>query len=415
MPLTAPFGVVGGLMYINRINMINEMTYNKTFEESKLIAKAINGNLSEDEQTKFNHWLNRSEENRSVYARFSSPDFLHKHTANASQIDWEQEYNKFMKRKARARRQRQITKTLRYAAMILLIVLSGFQVSTMLTDNDEQQITENVASIVSGKAILMLEDGQEVVLSDSLSSCYEQDGAQLTVSGSKLSYNTEKSAKSKEVIYNTLIIPRTGEFFVTLTDGTQVWLNSESTLRYPVTFSGEKRQVYLEGEAFLKVAPNSKMPFVVISGQSEIEVLGTEFNLRSYNNEPNIFVTLIEGSVNMKSSTSHETMLLKPGEQGTVVKINGAISKQEVDPYQYIAWKDGRLAFESAHVEEIISQLARLYDLQIVYADSSVKQISFTCDIRRNATIDSVIKIIESTGLIKLTLNGDVLTIASNN
>lgn len=388
--------------------------YKQILEDSELIAKAINGTLSEDEQKKFEQWINHSEVNRMAYAKFSSPEFLNAYTAKASQIDWKKEYRKFLRRRNISHSRELIAKTLRYAAMIALIALSGFQISTMLQPNEESSEVDSIASIVSSKAILMLEDGQEVVISDSMSSCYEQNGAQLTVIGSKLSYNTEKQAKNKDVVYNTLTIPRTGEFFVTLTDGTQIWLNSESTLRYPVTFSGDKRKVYLEGEAFLKVASNSKMPFVVVSGQSEIEVLGTEFNIRSYNNEPNIFVTLVEGSVCMKSSISQEMMMLMPGEQGSVIKTKGTISKRDVDSYQYTAWKDGRLVFESTTVENIISQLARLYDLQVVYTDSKIKQLSFTCDIKRNATIDSVIKIMESTGLINLTLNGDILTIASN-
>ena len=206
-------------------------------------------------------------------------------------------------------------------------------------------------------------------------------------------------------IFNTLQIPRGGEYFLTLADGTEVWLNAETEIRYPVQFTGNKRVVYLDGEAYFTVAPDKKKPFTVVSTHASVSVLGTQFNFRAYPDEQDVQTTLVSGSVIMQSEKYKQQIKLVPGEQGVLEKRSANLTKQEVNTYLYTAWKDGRFAFRDARLEDLFNILARWYDLSIFYQSPEAKDIRFTGDLNKTDDFKSILKIIEQNERVTFTVN----------
>ena len=182
-------------------------------------------------------------------------------------------------------------------------------------------------------------------------------------------------------------------------------MNAESEIRYPVRFTGSKREIFLEGEAFLTVTPNKEKPFVVVSSKASVTVLGTEFNFRAYPDEENVQTTLVEGSVIMQSARYKQQIRLIPGEQGTLEIETGKLYKQEVNTYLYTAWKDGRFAFRNTRLEELFNILSRWYDLHVFYLNPEAKDIRFTGDINKTEDFNAILKIIENNERVIFNVN----------
>ncbi|HEY6900969.1 MAG TPA: FecR domain-containing protein [Puia sp.] len=217
------------------------------------------------------------------------------------------------------------------------------------------------------KATLLLADGSVVALDDAKNGeLARQGGSQVVKINGKLAY-TPSAANNAEVLYNTISTPRGGQYQVELADGTKVWLNAASSLHFPTAFTGKERSVEITGEAYLEVARNKNQPFVVVVNGSRIEVLGTSFNVSAYEDEKQLTTTLLEGSVKFVSG-SNET-LLAPGQQSRLS--NGRVRRLDnVDVSAVVAWKNGMFHFEDATMETVMKQLARWYDVDLVYEDS---------------------------------------------
>ncbi len=212
-------------------------------------------------------------------------------------------------------------------------------------------------------AILTLADHSQVLLDTIKDGVIValQGGAKARVVNGNLIYDT----KGSEVVYNTIATPNGRQYQVTLPDGTNVWLNSGSSIRYPTAFLGAERRVDITGEAYLEVTKNAKMPFRVnLDKKTEIQVLGTRFNVNAYNDEPIIMTTLLEGSVNVK--VDGQTQILTPGQQAQV-KGKERINVVNADVNQVVAWKNGLFDFTGKDVKSVLRELARWYDLDLVY------------------------------------------------
>ena len=211
-----------------------------------------------------------------------------------------------------------------------------------------------------------------------------------------------------EMEYNTLRVPRGGEFELTLTDGTVITLNSDSEVRYPVKFSGEERRIYLSGEAFLDVAKDAKHPFIVAVGNSEIRVLGTSFNVQAYATEGKVFTTLVEGAVEM--SSGNEKIKLNPGEQ-CVADSTGILTKHKVDTELYTGWKEGKLIFREQTLETVMKTLARWYNIEVIFENPEAKKILFTGNVRRYDSFEKILKMLEVTGDTRFEVNGNKVSV----
>lgn len=286
------------------------------------------------------------------------------------------------------------------AAVLLFVFFNAVydRDSLQVQKTIKASVVNNTIKIGSDKATLTTEDGTTIVLEKGKS----YSAQNLSSNGEQLVYNNTAESK-KAIPYNYLTIPRGGEFFLKLADGTQVWLNSESKLKYPVSFvDGETRKVELVyGEAYFEVSPSTEhrgAKFQVLTGIQEIEVIGTQFNVKAYKDEDVIYTTLAEGKVAVAIGDQRE--ILKPSQQLTLNKLNKNRVVAEVDVYSETAWKKGLFAFKSKNLKEIMQVLSRWYDVDVVFEDKSLENIEFKGVLNKNQNIEEILILIKKTKFI---------------
>ena len=269
-----------------------------------------------------------------------------------------------------------------------------------------------VTEVPRHEVVLRLANGETVQVRSLQDSVGLREGsAQIWVDTSSfMAYRPMQEMQPDTLVYNVLSVPRSCEYRLRLADGTMVWLNSDSELRYPVQFAGQERRVFLSGEAYFEVAKDARHPFVVEVGHAEIEVLGTSFNVYSYLEEQKTEATLVEGKV--RFSAGGQEVTLSPGEQG-VWDTAGHLDKREVDVYPYIAWKDGKFVFRKRTLEEVMRIVSRWYNVNIVFEDTVSKQVSFSGNIRRYDDFSQVVGMLEMTGGLEFKIEGKTIYIAA--
>lgn len=223
------------------------------------------------------------------------------------------------------------------------------------------------------------------------------DGSKKVLNDGKITYNPSK-IKEKKDQYNLITTPRSGTYQVQLPDGTNVWLNAASSIRFPTDFTGNERRVEIKGEAFFSVAKNAEKPFVVSVNDAEITVLGTQFNVMAYQDEKALKTTLVEGSV-VFSNQGSKKVVLKPGQQSLLTKAGGIEVLDHVDVENVVAWKNGFFDFNGDNIESVTRQFARWYDVEIVMNKSS--NDLFYAKIPKNTMLLDVLKALELTGKIR--------------
>lgn len=299
-----------------------------------------------------------------------------------------------------------IRQVMKYVAIMLLPLCVGLLL--FIREQKKEQVVYVEPTVRPGGklAVLTLSTGEQIELARSVSAMSEQ-GAEISNSmGNELVYKQVGDMAPVKEVYNTISVPRGGEYKIVLADGTTVWLNSDSDIRFPVTFSGDKRQVELQGEAYFEVAKNVEKPFIVKINDYNIRVTGTQFNVRNYSGE-NVATTLVEGSVQLERGK--EVQKMYPGQQALLV--NGQLVVKKVDVVDVIGWREGTFSFKEVRLEDIINELARWYDFDVYYQDTDVKNYHFTAWFRRNASIEEVIEVLEKTKKIKMKLDGKTLIV----
>jgi transmembrane sensor len=257
------------------------------------------------------------------------------------------------------------------------------------------------------KALLTLADNTTIVLDSAANGLISTQGSMKVekLQNGLLSYtiNGRQVTESDEAFYNTITTPRGGQYKVTLSDGTKVWLNAASSIRFPVAFTGNTRRVEVTGETYFEVAPNEKMPFVVKAPNEEIEVLGTHFNVNAYDDEPALRTTLLEGKVKISSATG-STQFLSPGQQSVLNK-NGKINVVDnADTEEAVAWINGRFQFKSADLRTMLRQIGRWYDVDVEYRGDV--DLHFTGQLTRNENVSRVFEKLELTGEVHFSIEG---------
>ncbi|MGX5816842.1 FecR family protein [Chitinophaga lutea] len=278
-------------------------------------------------------------------------------------------------------------------------------------------ITQGKTDIQPGRdgAILTLDDGTEVVL-DSLGNglVATQNGARVSLRNGQLDYD-QASESAPEATFNTMRTPRGRQFQVRLPDGTQVWLNAASSIRYPTAFGKTQRQVELSGEAYFDVAPSQNAPFIVKAGdRAAIEVLGTQFNVNAYADEKQLTATLLRGAVRVRTADGNGQAVLAPGQQARIGNDARLNVIREADTEKATAWKAGQFNFEDTSLEEIMRQLERWYDVETVYEDD-VKHLQFGSIISRKEHVESVLKLLEMTGEVSFRMEGRTIIVSKGN
>lgn len=281
------------------------------------------------------------------------------------------------------------------AAAILLLVAGTYVATKFTTTNTEPLANVNAISVQPGtnKAVLQLDNSSQVVLDVAKDSTVKNsNGVALQIHDASLVY--EQEPKAVAVSYNTLSTPKGSQYQLVLPDGSKVWLNAASSIRFPTAFTGATRQVTLIGEAYFEVAKNEKQPFIVQANDMTVQVLGTHFNVMAYNDEAAMATTLLEGSV--KVQQQGQTVMLVPGKQA-LVKANN-IQVQAADVEQATAWKDGYFSFDKVTIPTIMRDIARWYDVEIGF-EGKLSSSRFKGGIRRSAQLSQVLKVLELSGV----------------
>ena len=299
---------------------------------------------------------------------------------------------------------------LKYAAAVLIVLgVAIFWVQSSSSDR-QQLLSSSSPTVVPGghKAILTLSNGTKISLTDAAKGLLKnEDEISITKSADgEVVYAAAVSGNSSNrVIQHTIETPSGGEYEITLPDGSKAWLNAESSLKYPVSFSGKERRVEMTGEVYFEIAKNRNMPFKIRSANQEIEVLGTHFNVNAYADEAAVRTTLLEGSVRVQMLPSSPAIveILKPGEQ-SVLTANG-IEVKRVDTEETMAWRNGDFIFERESLPSILRKVSRWYDVEVIYKIDA-DAIKFDGMVSRKRNIAAVLNMIESTGNVHFKLEG---------
>jgi hypothetical protein len=377
-----------------------------------LLDKYLNGNASPEEQKQLWNFYNSFQE------KYQD---LHSELGNMQDIE-----DKMLSRLNRSLLNRNKTvikffslKRIAVAATALVVlsfsiyfyINKGLGIShacNLLTKNND-------ADPANDKAILTLSDGSKIALDDAEHGLLARQGNSIITKPSdgqiiyKAKFNSRdnKMPMSRYSVINTVTTPRGGKYRVVLPDGSKVWLNSASSLRYPTNFSGKERWVKLAGEAYFEITSDKSRPFRVLSNSQIVEVLGTHFNVNSYEDETYVKTTLLEGSVRVTQipvkGKYKDTKLLKPGEQSVVNRNKSGITVGNVDAEKSMIWKNGYFQFQNTKIQDVMKEISRWYDVEIIYTDS-IPSDEFTGFISRKVKLSAVLKILEQGGGLKFSI-----------
>ena len=365
----------------------------------KILVKFLMNTANIDDLEMLTEWL-KKEENNDLFESYVKINYAM--DLNMNEFDSKsakKEYLRKIREDKRMFYKLKRSKVFKYAAAAILVLgMSYFFQLTILKTSTPLLVNSNI-EIGTDKAILTLNDGSELALEKGKSTQTKNANSD----GKQIVYKTQEQ-KSTEIAYNNLTIPRGGQFVITLSDGTKVWLNSESQLKYPVSFiDGKPRRVELVyGEAYFDVSPSTDhkgSSFTVFNTSQEIEVLGTEFNIKAYRDETNMYTTLIEGKVSVKASESSQ--VLKPNQQATLNLMKNSMSISEVKVRDVISWKNGVFSFRKMPLKEIMKVLSRWYDVDVEFVNPELKDVGFNGVLGKDQKIEEILKIIKNYGVIK--------------
>ncbi|WP_282125666.1 FecR family protein [Marinifilum flexuosum] len=377
---------------------------NSGFKIADLIVKRLEDRLTDEECQYLEEWKQANEENSILFQKLSmNPEkqYLERESKlekSNKKANWDKIQAKIKKGKVRKLNMN----FLKIAAVLILTIGSTLFFSNLL-DN-------NVSSVINpGKqqAILITSDGERYQLDEEV--IIKEGDVFISNKTQELIYQKKSNITKSQLTYNTIIIPKGGEYKLTLMDGTRIWLNSNSKLRFPSEFGSGIRKVELKGEAFFEVAKDSVHPFVVNANKAQVKVLGTSFNVNAYSDLNEIVTTLVEGKVEVSDTLFGNKVKLLPNEQYRFNKSNGKTLKQVVDTEIYTAWKDGRFVFENESLEDIMIRLSRWYNVEVSFLNESVKELRFSGDLTRYDNIDQILELIEVTQKVKFTIKDRAL------
>lgn len=372
-----------------------------------ILLKYLNGGTTLEEMCFLEDWIlnNQQEYIDAVKVHFSTLE-------SKQDIDADLAYQKFIKKINEVKvvpiaKPKPAYKILKYAAVFIGVSISSFLVYQNFYKQDlGLSVTKAVAY---DKATLVLADGTEVVLDEHQNEEIKTDAGVKIVNKTKvLKFSaTNTVADVTEETYNTLYVPNGEIYQIELPDGSKVWLNSATSLRFPTQFVGNQRVVFIGGEAYFEIQKDKKKPFIVKTQTADITVLGTHFNVSSYSEDGFFATTLLEGSVKLSASNKGvAAVILKPGQKGSLAKnSNSSININEVDVYQETAWKDGKFFFEKEKLGTIISKLNRWYNADFKFEDPSVANYTFTGVARKDQPIEYLLDLISKTSNVKFEIS----------
>lgn len=376
----------------------------------KLIKRSLASSLDEEEGRVLEDWLNESVRHRELYddvKRFVSEreDY---HLDKATRMRFKQDFEERINKAYRKRNQRLWGKIVGYAAMLTLPVIA---VALLWNRQPEVETVDyGIGPIEHGgrKAMLVLNDGKILSLDTSRMMVREMEGVSVHTSDQALVY-VDSLQNTDVPLQNRLITPRGGEYTIMLADGTKVWVNAATEIRYPVKFSGVERRVHLEGEAYFEVAKDADKPFVVEVYGMDVKVYGTKFNVNTRRMDQ-MHTTLVEGSVSVKPEGKTEVML-EPNQQAVFDKVTGQVTIRDVDVMPYVAWQSGNYYFENKRLDEILDELSLWYDINVFFVNDEVRGESFSGYLPRYGEIEKLLGLIEKTSHVHFEIKGKAVVV----
>lgn len=379
------------------------------------IAASLAGELTEEELLQLEKWCATSKENQRLYDRILDEE------NQKLQKDYFTRFNKivgwkgYQEKRIRHRRMTFFIHIARYAAILLLPlgVALYFWMGSKSEYGEVSLVQKKSIEMGSPKAQLILADGQVIDLEREIGMIHaNQERMVIHNEENELSYqDTSMVGLAEPLVYHEMVVPRGGEFILKLSDGTVVYLNSMTKIRFPVRFVGTMREVELEGEAYFNVAKKEGKPFIVKTASCDVTVLGTQFNISAYKNEIVTTTTLVKGSVSISGEGTWKPVRLTPNEQFVLDKLTGETEVKWVDVSYSTAWKEGKFRFRDIRLEDIMRVVERWYDVEVFYEDQSVRDLRFGFNVSRHESIDPLLRIFEMNGKVRIRQEGNVLRI----
>lgn len=378
--------------------------------DEDFICRFLAGEANGEEEKAFRQQLAEDTELRNEVKRAGRIWYIGKYTGKWKQIDENQAWQNIREMRPHRIRHKKI---LYWNIAALLGLIIGTGVFTLLREQSEPplQLIEKVLPIQPGKskALLVLASGEKVELGATMPKKISDGGIAIEGDSTALIYKPQ--TEPAESLYNELIVPVGGEYRLCLSDGTVVYLNAESRLRYPVNFGQGKREVELEGEAYFEVTPDKERPFRVKTSDLDVRVVGTGFNVSAYQNGYRSEVTLAHGAVIVEEG--RKELALKPDEQVVVERRSGKVYIQTVDAWKICNWKNGVLYFKGMPLEELAVKLSRWYDVQFFFTSENLKHLKFSGAFKKYNSIDYALSLIEATTDIRVEIKDRTIIIDS--
>lgn len=367
----------------------------KKFINWRVIMQSLLGKSTSVEDEQVDEWLHEDTRNQDYYQKakyyfdnyYSGEEEIH-------QVDTKKAWNDFLVYTKRSRNSKW-KRYLQYAAGVAVLVGVGVALLLLVGKLEKSAMIVQNQVITPGKvkALLVFQSGSQVSLTDS--TAFEQVVGQ---------YTMEDTDEETKMEYNTIIVPRGGEYSLALADGTRIKMNSDSKLIFPHKFNGKERRVRLEGEALFDVEKDSEHPFIVETAKGDVHVLGTLFNINVYPDEDIVQTTLVEGRVVFKGKGMLQNVELFPGEQVTYNMKSGESHVEEVNTKVYVGWAEGKWLIEGKRLEDIMKQLSRWYDVEVFYKNPEAKELVFTGDLEKYDDCEVVLNIISMTTNVMFTI-----------
>lgn len=381
------------------------------------IAADIAGTITVEDKDALDRWLAADQSHLRIYTniakRLERGEELKSYRYKpAIKADWEK-----VKGQLECERGKKEYIRLFYRYVAVAVLLVGIAVAYLqLNKSGENTVLPVLAKgdtikAGSSKAVLTLANGEKVVLEETASDSIKADGILIEKKEGGLSYQQAQGQRDDEQeVFNVISIPNGGEYRLTLADGTKVWVNSASELKYPVKFIGDTRTVYMKGEAYFEVAKDASRPFIVrTTNEMEVKVLGTHFNISAYEDDETIATTLAEGRVEV--SDGRQRLSLIPNQQAVFEKKESHFTCHNVDAYRYLSWKDGKFIFEDETLESIMERLSRWYDIQFFFKGNSVRNLRFSGDLEKYDDFSTAVRMLEKVSRIKVEIKNKTIFI----
>lgn len=376
-----------------------------------ILKQSLHGGLSPEEQKNLEEWLDESPAHRELYREMKTfwADRESFRPDRERLAKLKQDYEHRLEGVSRRRKSNYFLRRVGIAASFLLLFGIGGVILHQYF-GQQLQMAQEKTEILPGtqKAILVTNDGKTIQLDNDAAIVEVAGGIKIKNDTNILVYSEAEAGPADSGV-NQLLIPKGGEYAVQLSDGTKVWLNSASELRYPVRFTTGERKVYLKGEAYFEVAHQAHQPFIVVTDDIEVKVYGTAFNVntRSFDG---VQTTLVRGSVSIRYGNSDE-QFLKPDQMAQYNREDGRLEIRDVDVANYIGWKSGRYVFENRTIEQIMEELSLWYDVEVFFKNNLCRTQRFSGSLPRYNEIGNLLSVIEKTSHVRFEVRGRTIVV----